>query len=239
MAIELPGVVADFLGFLGINWPNINEDKVKEFGEHVAQFGQEMQSNHESATQTIQQLGQAYQGQSYEVLLAKWGEMSQSHMQELVTGCQVVSAACDVGYGVIVGMKVEALAQLVEMAITWIEAQAAAVETLGASEAIAAAMEEAGQQLMKFLESELENYIIGQIINAAFEPLIEKVESAVQGLVYKEVASALGVSGGAGDSVQIVPSQAKSLADQIGGYGESLLQTAQSFTSTVEGMTFE
>ena len=240
MAIELPGVVADFLGFLGITWPSINEDKVREFGQHAAEFAQELQANHQGATSTVQQLGQSYQGDSYEALLSKWGEMSQSHMDELVTGCQLVSAACDVGYGVIVGMKVEALTQLAIMAAEWIAAQAAAVETLGASEAIAAAIEVAGRQLMKFLEQELLNYVTGQIIDAAFEPLIQKVEAAVQGLVYKSVEGALGVSGtGSGGSVSIQPAQAKSLAAQIGDYGDSLLATAQKFGATVDGMSFE
>ncbi|NUR03516.1 MAG: hypothetical protein HOY79_45475 [Streptomyces sp.] len=29
MAIELPGEVVSFLQFIGVNWPNINEDKVR------------------------------------------------------------------------------------------------------------------------------------------------------------------------------------------------------------------
>ena len=110
MAIELPGPVADFLGFIGINWPNVNEDKVREFGQHVAQFGQCLQQTQQDASTTVQSLGQAYQGAGYEQLLATWGAKSDSHMSELITGCQLVSTAMDAGADVIVGMKVEAIA---------------------------------------------------------------------------------------------------------------------------------
>jgi hypothetical protein len=61
MAIELPGPVADFLAFIGIDWPNVNEDKVREFGQHVAQFGQALQQTQQDASSTMQSLGQAYQ----------------------------------------------------------------------------------------------------------------------------------------------------------------------------------
>ena len=33
MAIELPEQVVSFLQFIGVNWPNINEDKVRELNQ--------------------------------------------------------------------------------------------------------------------------------------------------------------------------------------------------------------
>ncbi|MEV0094290.1 hypothetical protein [Streptomyces sp. NPDC050738] len=39
MAIELPGEVVSFLQFIGVNWPTVNEDKVREFASHVREFG--------------------------------------------------------------------------------------------------------------------------------------------------------------------------------------------------------
>jgi hypothetical protein len=243
MAIELPGPVADFLGFIGINWPNVNEDKVREFGQHVAQFGQSLQQTQQDASTTVQSLGQAYQGAGYEQLLATWGAKSDSHMSELITGCQLVSTAMDAGADVIVGMKVEAIGQLVVMAAEFLAAQAAAIETLGASEAVAALIEEEGQQLVKFLEQELLQYVEGQIIDAAVGPLIDKVAQAVSGLVYQGVADALGVpaggAGGAGGAVTMSPSAVLGYVQQLDGHAQTVAGHAEQFTSAAGGMSFE
>lgn len=242
MAIELPGVVADFLGFIGIDWPNVNEDTVREFGRHVAQFGQSLQQTHQDATGTVQALGQAYQGAGYEQLLATWGAKSDSHMSDLIIGCEVVATAMDVGADVIVAMKVEAIAQLVVMAAEFLAAQAAAVETLGASEAVAALIEEEGQQLVKFLEQELLSYVENQIIDAAVGPLIDKVAQAVSGLVYQGVANALGVpagGAGAGASVSISPSAVLAHAQQLEQHAATVSGHAAAFTSAAAGMSFE
>src|SRR6185312_12240520 len=113
------------------------------------------QQTHQDASGTVENLGQAYQGAAYEQLLATWGAKSDSHLSELITGCEIVATAMDAGADVIVGMKVEAIGQLVVMAAEFLAAQAAAIETLGASEAVAALIEEEGQQLVRFLEQEL------------------------------------------------------------------------------------
>lgn len=240
MAIELPGVVADFLSFIGINWPNVNEDKVREFGDHVEKFASDLQNTHQCATGTVQQLKSAYQGDTYEQLFATWGRMSSEHMDELLNGCHVVADAMYVGADVIVGMKIEAIVQLTVMAIEFIEAQAAAIETFGASEAIAAALDEAGQQLVKFLEQEMAGYVEGKIIDAAVGPLVTKVESAVEGMVYKGVAGALGVpANGSGPSFTIAPSQVVGFAQNFRQHADSFDASATSFTTEASSVSFE
>jgi uncharacterized protein YukE len=235
VAIELPGAVADFLNFIGISWPNVNEDKVREFGQRVAQFAGDLQNTHQGATGTIQELGNAYQGQSYQQLFATWGRMSDAHMTELLDGCHVVSGAMDVAADVIVGMKLEAIGQLVALAAEFVADQAAAVATFGLAEAGLVLIEEEGQQLVRFLEQELLQYVEGQIINAAVAPLIGKVEQAVEGLVYKEVAAALGESG----SFQINPDQVMSYAQTFRQQADSFGAQADNFTATAGAMDFE
>jgi uncharacterized membrane protein YgcG len=158
-------------------------------------------STHQSATATVQQMQSSYSGSSYEALVAKWGQMSSSHMTELVDACHVVADALDVAADVIVGMKVEAIAELVVLAASFVADQAAAVATFGLAEAALAAIEEAGKKICEFLEQQLEQYVIGKVITAAIQPLEGVVLKAVSGLTFEATSAVLGVGGdeGGGD----------------------------------------
>ncbi|MFI1159101.1 WXG100 family type VII secretion target [Streptomyces sioyaensis] len=97
--MELPDAVVSFLDFIGVHWPNVNEDKVREFAGHVRDFANNVQQSHQDATSSVEQLSEVYQGASYDALMAKWGQMSSSHMHELVTACHTVATALDAAAG--------------------------------------------------------------------------------------------------------------------------------------------
>jgi uncharacterized protein YukE len=241
VAIELPGEVVSLLSFIGINWPTVNEDKVREFASHVREFAENVDSAHRDSTATVQRLGEAYEGASYEALLAKWAALSDSHMNELVQACHVVATALDVAADVIVAMKVETIAELVVLAAAFVADQAAAVATFGVAEAAVIAIEEAAKRLINFLEQQLEQYIIGQVIEAAIDPLIEVVARAVSGLVFQAAESALGVSGGGGggSGFRIDPDALEAHARTMHDHAETVASHAQAFQSQIAGVSFE
>ncbi|GAA4868315.1 WXG100 family type VII secretion target [Kitasatospora terrestris] len=113
------------MSIIGINWPTVNEDKVREFASHVREFGQAVEAAHQKSTSMVEQLGQAYEGASYEALLAKWASVSDQHFNQLVQACHVVADALDIAADVIVAMKVETIAELVALAAAFIADQAA------------------------------------------------------------------------------------------------------------------
>ncbi|GAA0665895.1 hypothetical protein GCM10010193_16690 [Kitasatospora atroaurantiaca] len=241
MAIELPGEVVSLLSFIGINWPTVNEDKVREFASHVREFAENVESAHQDSTATVQRLGEAYEGASYEALLAKWAALSDSHMNELVQACHVVATALDIAADVIVAMKVETIAELVVLAAAFVADQAAAVATFGLAEAAVIAIEEAAKRLINYLEQQLEQYIIGQVIEAAIDPLIEVVAGAVAGLVFEAAESALGVSGGGGGGTgfRIDPDALEAHARTMHDHAETVAGHAQAFQSKIAGVSFE
>ncbi|MCZ1007671.1 WXG100 family type VII secretion target [Streptomyces lydicus] len=244
MAIELPGQVVSFLQFIGVNWPDINEDKVREFGSHVRDFAQKVDDTHKECTSTVKQLEDVYQGVSYEALLAKWGQMSDGHMAELVNACHVVADALDVSADTIEAMKLEAIAELTVLAITFVADQAAAVATLGIAEAAEALVIEAAEKLMDYLVQQLEQYIIGQVIEAAIDPLVETVSRAVGGLVFQAAQSALGVSAGgggegrAGESFSIHPEALHARAEKLHGHARTVASHAAEFGTKAAGASF-
>ncbi|SOE14769.1 hypothetical protein SAMN06272775_5687 [Streptomyces sp. 2323.1] len=242
MAIELPGQVVSFLQFIGVNWPDINEDKVREFGSHVRDFAQKVDDTHKESTSTVKQLEDVYQGASYEALLAKWGQMSDSHMTELVNACHVVADALDIAADTIVAMKLEAIAELTVLAITFVADQAAAVATLGIAEAAEALVIEAAEKLMDYLVQQLEQYIIGQVIEAAIDPLVETVGKAVGGLVFQAAESALGVSGGGGgrggEGFSIHPEALHARAEKLHAHARTVAGHAAEFEAKAAGASF-
>lgn len=241
MAIELPGEVVSLLSFIGINWPTVNEDKVREFAAHVREFAESVESAHRDSTATIHALGEAYEGASYEALLAKWSQVSDAHFNELVQACHVVATALDVAAGVIVAMKIETIGELVLLAAALVADQAAAVATFGLAEAAVIAIEEAGKRLVNYLEQQLEQYIIGQVIEAAINPLVEVVAGAVSGLVFQGAEAALGVSGGggAGTGFRVDPEALEAHAQTMHQHAETVAGHAQLFQSKIAGVSFE
>ncbi|GAA5014626.1 WXG100 family type VII secretion target [Kitasatospora paranensis] len=241
MAIELPGEVVSFLQLIGINWPTVNEDKVREFASHVREFAQNVESAHQDSTNTIQRLGRAYEGASYEALLAKWTSVSDQHFDELVKACHVVADALDVAADVIVGMKVETIGELIALAAAFIADQAAAVATFGAAEAAVVLIEEAAKRLINYLEQQLEQYIIGQVVEAAIGPLIDTVANAVSGMVFQAAESTLGVSGGGGggSGFRIEPDALDEHARVMHDHADTVAGHAQLFQSKIAGVSFE
>lgn len=183
MAIDdLPMPVVTFLNVIGVEWPYINEDEVLRFASLVREFGTAVKTTHQDATSAIENIAQAYQGASSEVMRSKWAAMSGTHVSEILEVCELLAAALEVGAAYIVQAKLEALAELVELAIEYAAAIAESVATLGIGSAAILAVEELGSALMDSLVQDLEQYVIGQLIEAGIKPLFARVETAIAGL---------------------------------------------------------
>jgi uncharacterized protein YukE len=240
MALELPGPVVDFLQVIGINFPEVNEDHVRELGSQVREFSQNIGDTHQQATDTITQMGQSYQGASYDALVKNWTSMSSQHMTELQDACSVVATAMDVAADYIVAQKVAAIAELVAMAAAFVADQAAAVLTFGIAEAAVALIEVGARKLCEVLEQELTQYVIGKVIEAAINPLADTVSKALSGFVFQAAEAALGAGGssGGGGSFGMQPDALTAQARTMLTHADTMQQHADTFTSNVSALTF-
>jgi hypothetical protein len=241
MSIELPGPVVDFLQFIGVDWPRVNEDAVREFAGHVREFASALEATHQAASSTIRDMSASYSGSSYERLVAVWAHMSSSHMRELQEGCKVVATALDGAADLIVAMKTEAIAQLVVMAATFVADQAAAVATFGLAEAAEAAVIAAAKEVVKFLEQQLVQHIMGEVVGKAVEPLEAVVGKAVGGLTFEAVGAILGTGsgGGVGSSFSMIPADLQAHATTLQGHADAVAEHAQDFVAKAGSVSFE
>jgi hypothetical protein len=72
------------------------------------------------------------------------------------------------------------------MAAAFVADQAAAIATAGLAEAAVPLIVEGAERLVKSLVMDLEQYVIGQVIEAAAKPLFAKVEAAFSGLDWSQ-----------------------------------------------------
>lgn len=239
--------VVQLLNFIGVDWPMINEDTVREVAGYVQEFAENIQQAHQDATDTIQKMGSAYQGASYELLVQRWAQMSSSHMTELVDGCKVVVEALHAAADFIVAQKGVAIAELIVLAASFVADQAAAVVTFGLAEAALAAIELAARKAIEFLEQQLEQYILAQVVEAGFKALEPIIQRALDGFVFQAASAALGVSAGAGagaaggaigSGFQVAADELRSHAQVLHGHADAVASHAQVLTGKLTGVSF-
>lgn len=231
---DLPGPVVNFLNVIGVPWPYINEDTVTQFATLAREFGQAVRTTHNDATQAVAAIAKAHQGASTDRMTSGWANMSSQHVDELVTACGVLADALDVAAGYIVAQKVEAIATLVGMAAAFVADQAASVATLGLAEAAVPVIIEGAQRLVKSLVMDLQQYIIGQVIEVAAKPLFAKVEAAMAGLDWSQSGSAGGSSNGFSVEVAAVRTQTAALRT----HAATMRTHGANFQQGVRGLTF-
>jgi uncharacterized protein YukE len=112
VAVELPGEVVAMLQFIGVNRPNVDEDKVREFASHVCEFADNVDGTHQKAVATVTNMASDYQGGSYDALVSSWAHLSSSHMSDLVSTCHTVATALEAAIGPLVAVVTKAVGGL-------------------------------------------------------------------------------------------------------------------------------
>jgi len=193
MAIDdLPLPVVNLLNVIGVQWPYINEDTVWQFAGLVRDFRQAVLTTHKDATDSLTKISKAHKAASTQAMMSGWAKLSATHVQEITDGCTVLADALDAAGDYIVAQKVEAIAELVELAAAFFADQAAAFVTFGASEAALPLIELAAEKLVDSLEMDLQQYIIGQVMEAALKPLMAKITAALSGLNWSQSGAQAG-----------------------------------------------
>ena len=239
MALDPPWEVVTFLNFIGIQWPMINEDTVRDVATMIQQFTQDVQNTHQDSTNQIHAMSEAYQGASYETLVSQWEQRSNTHMTELTDVCNTIVTALHGFADYIVVQKGEAIVQLVALAVSFLAAQAAAVETFGLSELADLGLDELAEQAIKLLKELLQQYLMGKVIEAGFKLLAPAVERAVEGWIFNFVDGGAPTGGGAvGKTMMVHPQLLAQHATAMEEYGRTMLSHAQGLQEKLSGVNF-
>jgi hypothetical protein len=241
MSVNLPGEVVTFLNLIGVMWPDVDEDQVRLFADHVRDFVGNLNNSHAAASSTIEQVGAYYTSSSYSQLVGTWARMSQEHMTSLGQAASAVATALDGAAYAIEAAKIAAIAELAVLAATFVADQAAAVATLGVAEAAEVAVIAAARKCVNLLEQMLVQHILAEVIQLAIVPLEQIVEKALSGLVFRGLAGALGVpaAGAAvGSGFSIAPDAVREYADRLDSHAQEIAGHAVSFGNAIAGVSF-
>jgi hypothetical protein len=236
MAVDdLPLPVVNFLNVIGVPWPYINEDTVSQLAALTRTFARAVQTTHDDATGAIAGIAAAHQSASTDAMTSGWARMSARHVDELIVACHVLADALDVAAGYIVAQKAEAVAVLIGMAAAFIADQAAAVATAGLAEAAVPMIIEGAELLVKSLVMDLQQYVIGQVIEAAAKPLFAKVDAAASSLDWSQSGAG---AVGAGDGFSLDPGAVSGHVQTLRTHAASIRQHGGEFRAAIAGLDF-
>ncbi|MFI6368582.1 hypothetical protein ACIBG0_38360 [Nocardia sp. NPDC050630] len=241
MAIEIPHEVALFLNIVGVPYPDINEDHVRELAHHVRTFASAVADTYESATTTIKDMNSVYSGYSYEQLVAAWGRMSVTHMSALDRACGMVAFALDAAAEIIEIVKVAVLAELAALAASYATLIATSIATGGITAALEAAISAAARKLCDALEQTLMSYFLSEVVGKAIEPFERTIDDMIHGVAYDIVSHALGVPSSADSAIlplHIEPDEVRRHAEILQTYADDVLQHATAFADKVSLLDF-
>jgi hypothetical protein len=234
-ADDLPMPVVNFLNVIGIKWPYINEDTIHQFAALVREFGQAVEQTHQDAANAVEAVARAHQSSSTQQLESGWAELSSTHVTEILDGTKIVADALDAWAVYIVGQKAMAVVQLIEMATEFLADQAASIATFGLAEAALPAIILAGQKIGQSLIADLEQYVIGQVMEAALKPFLAKVESMLTGLDWANTTKTVS---GPGASMSLDAAEARAQIALLRQHALTMASHAQTLKSGLEGLSF-
>ena len=134
MTITLPHELTEPLSWIGLTWPEADEDKLYEDGRAWIDYGSKLRAQAEQANTAARQVWMDNYGDSIEAFEKWWNaEGPGQHLGKAATAVELIGAALIAFAGVTIALKTAFIAQLVALAIEVGQAIATAFATAGAT----------------------------------------------------------------------------------------------------------
>jgi hypothetical protein len=155
MGLTLPSELERLLNDLGFTWPEVDEMDLFDGGGKWCEFGGNVAQAHQSSSGAAQQMLASNNSGALEAFSTKLQAHDSPHtvLSDASTGVQVVGGAMFAAGGLVLGLKINTMINLITLLVEIISAIAEAAVTFGASLA----------EIPVF--KEITNRIIGAIVN--------------------------------------------------------------------------
>ncbi len=82
MGYVLPGWMDEILDFIGINWPNVDEDDYREMADAMREFADNFEGHGAQAHQTVSRILASSEGWAVDSLQEYWGKVKEQYLHE-------------------------------------------------------------------------------------------------------------------------------------------------------------
>ncbi len=196
MGYVLPGWLDEILDFIGINWPNVNEDDYREMADALRELADAFDDHTGEAHRAVNRLLSSSEGWAVDALQEHWSKVKASHLEQLPEAARLFADAMDVVADVIYGMKVKAEIELGVMAASLGIAIGLSFVTGGLSALIGAAEMAAMREVVRRLVKEAAEQIVERVLAMVTEPVAARLEHMVADAVLDLAAGAVSPAGG-------------------------------------------
>ena len=133
--LDLPPELAGFLNELGYLWPEVDEVKLIELGQHWLAPSDTLREVEQQATAAMRTAVSDHTGDAITAFQARWNadKSAVNVLDRAAAGTPVVGVALFICAGVVLALKINVIIQLTILLIEIIEAIATAPETFGGS----------------------------------------------------------------------------------------------------------
>jgi hypothetical protein len=137
MGLELPGYVTEPLSWIGMSWPEADEDKLFEAGQTWLEYGNTLRSQAQQANSIAQKIPSEHQGEAVDEFVTWWNtdDGPGRNLDENASAAELIGAGLIVMAGITLALKIAYIAQLVILAIEVAQAIATAFFSFGATTA--------------------------------------------------------------------------------------------------------
>jgi hypothetical protein len=166
VSLELPGWVADGFNLIGLPWPGIDEDQLREWAQDLRKYATEADALSSRSKSAVAAIAAGDESSFTRTLAAQW-----SHYHDVISDArgpmEVFAGALDVAADAVVAQKVVVIGAAVALAGEVIATQGEALFTFGLAEAEVPAEVAAARLIVRGALQVLEGELIGALVGKA------------------------------------------------------------------------
>ena len=235
VSINLPGYLVRALDLLGFEWPDINEDQMRDAATHLRAYSRDARESIDVTHRTVMvDIAEVYSSGAYETLARSWATQTRGHMETLCECAETFAAALDVAA---VGVEVMKAAVIVQLGIAvdeFITAQALALETLGASELALVGLLAIQNRIIAGIIAQFEADVIDVLIMRTIQPVRARMTEALNRLLYPELKQIIHAPHGMKADTDAIRRHAAT----IGAQAQGALIRGRELQTTLGALTF-
>ncbi|MFJ8544979.1 hypothetical protein ACIRFH_23675 [Streptomyces sp. NPDC093586] len=211
MGYTIPDWLDEVLDFIGIKFPNVDEDDYRDMAEAMRDFAETFEGHGGDAHKVVSRILSSSEGWTVGALEKHWSHVKSGHLEKLPELARLFADACDVLADIVFGMKRKAEAELAIMAGSVGLSLGLSFMTGGLSAVLGAAEIAAMRQVAKRIIDEAVDRIVEEVLTKVTEPVNAKLEAMVEDMALDlaEGAFSLPPEEGGGDG-------AGGMADTVG-----------------------